>query len=260
MADHEASAEGTGLQFDWVVSEATVSPSPGRVAVECSACRTSIDTEYYQINDRIVCGRCRSAIESFAETPTGALPFARAGLFGVGAGLAGAIIYYAVIAIAHLEIGIVAILIGYMVGAAVRKGAGGRGGLRFQVLALLLTYASVAMAYTPIAIQAIANDEARSAAAPAVDASPASPAVRVSESTRAQVPPTARQFLFAMVALTAFIAVLPILIIVGSLPFGLISALIIFVGMRQAWRMTRAAVIDVLGPYRVGGTPMAPGV
>src|SRR5258708_3197232 len=73
--------------------------------------------------------------------------------FGFGAGGVGAAIYYGVIAIAPLEIGIVAILIGYMVGYSVRKGADGRGGRRFQVLAAVLTYCSVALAYAPLAVQ-----------------------------------------------------------------------------------------------------------
>ena len=66
-----------------------------------------------------------------------------------------AAIYFAVIALAHLEIGIVAILIGYMVGYAIRKGARGRGGLRFQVMAVALTYLSVAIAYTPLAVKQV---------------------------------------------------------------------------------------------------------
>ena len=66
------------------------------------------------------------------------------------AAIPGAILYYAVIAITNFEIGIVAIAIGYMVGWAVRKGAGGRGGRRFQVLALVLTYWAVGLAYTPL--------------------------------------------------------------------------------------------------------------
>ena len=44
------------------------------------------------------------------------------------------------------EIGIVAIGIGYLVGKAVRKGAGGFGGTRYQVLAVFLTYAAIALA------------------------------------------------------------------------------------------------------------------
>ena len=96
------------------------------------------------------------------------LPLLMAAGFGAGAGIVGAAIYYAVIAIAHLEIGIVAILIGYMVGYSVRKGAQGRGGRRFQVLAAVLTYCSVALAYTPLAIeQAMAEKPAAQTAATA---------------------------------------------------------------------------------------------
>src|SRR2546430_14710007 len=110
------------------------------LAVSCAGCQTSIATEYYDVNGQTCCGRCRIAVEAAAETPRGILPLVIAGVFGLAAGVVGAAIYYAVIAIAHLEIGIVAILIGYMVGYAVRKGARGRGGLRFQILAVVVTY------------------------------------------------------------------------------------------------------------------------
>jgi hypothetical protein len=129
-----------------------------------------IATEYYQVNGTIVCERCRLAIEAHAETPAGIAPLVKAGVFGLGAGIVGAAIYYAVIAIANLEIGIVAILIGYMVGYSVRKGAGGGGGRRFQILGVALTYASVALAYAPLAFQqAIQADrkDQQAAAAPA---------------------------------------------------------------------------------------------
>ena len=42
------------------------------------------------------------------------------------------------------------------------------------------------------------------------------------------------------------------MVIFRSLPFGLISALIIFIGMRQAWVMTAPHVIDISGPFKVG--------
>jgi hypothetical protein len=178
-----------------------------------------------------------------------------AGVFGLGAGIVGAAIYYAVIAIANLEIGIVAILIGYMVGYAVRKGAGGRGGRRFQVLAVALTYLSVALAYTPLAVkQAIDGDRdtATTAAAPASgdDGHAARPAT---DSGPVATPkPSGRRALMMVVFLLAIVAALPVMVVVGSLPSGLISAFIIFIGMRQAWRMTGTPVLQILGPYRVG--------
>ena len=36
---------------------------------------------------------------------------------------------------------------------------------------------------------------------------------------------------------------------------GLISAVIIVIGMRQAWRMTAAPLVRVRGPFRVGAPP-----
>src|SRR5262249_36532637 len=125
-----------------------------------------IHDEYYDVNGHSVCGRCRSTLEAAAETPTGIAPLAIAAACGFFAAIAGAIIYYIVLAYANLQIGIVAVLIGYIVGYAVRKGARG-GGFRFQVLAVVLTYASVALAYTPIAISG-AMAQAKKQPAPSV--------------------------------------------------------------------------------------------
>src|SRR5438477_727940 len=121
MLDHHTPAEPAELQFDHAISSSAASGSAARPAVACLACHTAIETEYYDINGKSFCGRCRDTIESAAETPRGVAPFVTASVFGLGAGIAGALLYYAVIAIAHLEIGLVAVLIGYMVGYAVRK-------------------------------------------------------------------------------------------------------------------------------------------
>ena len=52
--------------------------------------------------------------------------------------------------------------------------------------------------------------------------------------------------------LLAFSLALPVIVVVSSLPSGLISALIIGIGMRQAWTMTRAADLTIAGPFKVG--------
>jgi hypothetical protein len=183
------------------------------------------------------------------ETPTGVAPLVKAGLFGLGAGIAGAIVYYAVLALLNLEIGIVAILIGYMVGYAVRKGAGG-GGRRFQVMAVALTYAAVGLAYTPIVFKA-ADDHRNQAAQQATDsASAAAPAETSASKTRVNP-------LIAILSLLGFIAVLPVLIVFGSLPSGIISGAIISFGMMQAWKMTRTPALTITGPYRVGAAQAA---
>jgi hypothetical protein len=252
MADHETSTGGDELQFDRVVPDTGSLVASDTLAVVCSSCQKPIATEYYDVNGHTVCNTCRTAFEAHIETPTGPVPFLVATLFGVGAGIVGAIIYYGVIALLNLEIGIVAILIGYMVGYSVRKGAKGRGGLRFQILAAVLTYTSVAFAYTPIAIKA-AIDARRNKQETTADAN-ATTAVPAGVQ---RAPLGAGELLFILVSLFGAILTLPVLVVVGSFPSGLISGLIIVIGMRQAWRMTGALRVDVLGPYRVGASPVS---
>ena len=166
------------------------------------------------------------------------------------AGVVGAAIYYGVIAITNFEIGIVAIVIGYMVGWAVRKGAGDRGGRRFQILATALTYGAVALAYTPLVF--MESSDRTSQEAMALTKTGASEATPAADSGPDTEPAAQRGFAIGMVFLLGFIAALPVLMVVGSLPSGLISAAIIFFGMRQAWVMTGVPRLEISGPYRVG--------
>jgi hypothetical protein len=251
MSDAHDPAGGQELQFDRVSSGPTSSAPASTLAATCVACQTSIETEYYAVNGHVLCDRCRAAAESTAETPRGIVPFLTAGAFGLGAGIVGAVIYYAVMAIANLEIGIVAILIGYMVGYSVRKGARGRGGRRFQVLAVALTYASIALAYTPIAVKQAMDDE-RSAQKTAATSSNSSAAAPTDSGRTATTTPGGGLSLMEFAVMFGLIAALPVLVVTGSLPYGLISALIILIGMRQAWMMTGAPRLQVFGPYRVG--------
>ena len=216
MAEDPAGAADE-LQFERVVTDRPASAANGAPAVVCAGCHARLETEYYDINGRTFCDSCRGKVEALGETPHGLMPFAIAALFGLGAALAGAAIYYAVIAVTNLEIGLVAILIGYMVGYAIRKGARGRGGLRFQILAAVLTYCAVGLAYTPLVIKA--------GSAPA--------------------------------AAAGLIVALPVLVVIGSMPSGVINALIIFFGIRQATRMTAAPVLQISGPFRIGTSPSA---
>lgn len=259
MLDVDAGAGNEELRFDRVITQSTSSAPPNKLAVICAACQTPIDTAYYDANGSILCNRCCIVAKSAAETPRGIAPFITAGVFGLGAGVVGAGIYYAVIAIANLEIGIVAILIGYMVGYAVRKGACGRGGRRFQVLAVALTYASIALAYAPIVVRQAIDADRSPQNAPAATTNSDNNATPPTETERATTTePNGRRVVRPYILLAALIAALPVIVVFGSFPSGLISAFIIFIGMRQAWRMTGAPLLQILGPYRVGAAPATP--
>lgn len=259
MAEDSPAPDATPLQFEHVTTVDSDTRRAESPSVTCSVCQTPVRTEYYDVNANTVCTACRATVEAAAETPLGVVPLAAAGALGLGAAIAGAIIYYAVIALANLEIGIIAILTGYMVGYGVRKGAGGHGGLRFQVLAVALTYFSVALAYTPLAVKSAmaANEQQQQAAAPkpsdAASPGPAAPSGGLAQAaTTAEAVPSAGAMAAGLLLMLGLILALPVLVVAGSFPWGLISALIIFIGMRQAWVMTRAPVLTVLGPYRVG--------
>ena len=250
MSDEQRRPADQALQFDRVMTDLPASVVPSATpSATCTLCSTSLQSEYYSVNGHTVCDRCRQTLEATAETPSGAGPLVRAGLFGLGAGVLGAAIYYAVIALANLEIGIVAILIGWMVGYAVHVGAGNRGGRRFQILAVALTYGAVALAYTPLMFSAAMDQEKEAQAQNVSKSSTAEPA---SLQAAAEPPTTESGFVVSVVVLLGFIAALPVLMVVGSLPSGLISAAIIFFGMQQAWKMTGAPSLQVLGPFRVG--------
>jgi hypothetical protein len=249
MSDLAGGSASADLQFDNVVREGGGDVSKPSAA--CAACHRQIDDEYYDVNGVTACASCRVAALSLAEIPKGAGPLIKAGLFGFGAAVAGAIIYYAVIALAHLEIGIIAILIGYMVGYAMNKATGNRGGRRFQILAVVLVYISVAMAYSPLLFKGVAEaraeDTQRAGSVNAGQAIPDAPKDNARKTGSVNL-------VVALAVVAGLIAALPLIGVFGSMPSGLITAAIIFFGMQRAWRMTAAPRVNVSGPYRVGGS------
>jgi hypothetical protein len=274
------------LQFDRVERAGTEpGTAAGQLDVICTVCAKPVGDEYYHANGKPVCANCRSVLQSVAATPRSIGPLLRAGLFGLGGAIAGAAIYYAVIAITDFEIGIVAILIGYMVGYMVRRGAGGRGGRRFQVLAIVLTYWAVGLAYTPLAFKGASRDATTTSAdstivnadslgktvgdSAAIAATSDSAAGIVDSTATALAAPVAdssseatdiRNDMSPVKALgLLFVTVfaLPAMFVASSMPGGILSAIIILIGLRQAWSMTGVPPLDISGPYKVGVAPMA---
>ena len=283
--DTNASRRGSeNLQFDRMEPDVgSAAASPAAPAVQCKGCGSVLTSRYFAVNGAPVCGACQATVERSAEAARSTRTFARATLFGLGAAILGAVIYYGVIALTGFEIGIVAILTGYLVGRAVRRGAMGHGSRRLQVLAAAMTYFSVGLAYMPIAVKAAMDHDRKAAAGHTASAatphdslasasdsaaasasavaiggaaptasSSASPARGAAESAA----PTPRvgtvHLLPALLGIVGMILFLPVLVVVGSMPSGLLSALIIAIGIRQAWRMTAGRPLQITGPFRIG--------
>jgi hypothetical protein len=74
--------------------------------------------------------------------------FARAIGLGVVAALLGAVIYAVFVGVTGWTIGYLAILVGYMVGKAMIIGSEERGGIEYQATAVALTYVAVGFAHS----------------------------------------------------------------------------------------------------------------
>lgn len=243
-----------------IPNDATASNAEGIV---CSACGSTMLDEYYSVGGRPICATCRAAVEASRAASRAPKAFGKAFAFGLGAALAGAVVYYAVIALLDLEIGIVAILIGWMVGRAIQKALPGGGSRRYQVLAALLTYFAVGCAYVPLVFKARSENavtkqqDSTAVAAPQVT-SASSPAAATKSGADDAAHGDGKSLLFGVGALLALAFSLPVVATFSS-GGGIISALIIAIGMRQAWRMAGAHTVPITGPFRVGGPAVAAG-
>lgn len=252
------------LQFEEVATRTGEDAAAAAIEHACTVCRRRFDLEYFDVNGRHVCRACSETVASFAATPRGLGPWARAAGAGVVAALLGAVLYYAVLAISGFEVGLVAIAIGYMVGYGVQLGTRGRGGRRFQVLALVLTYWAIGLGYSSLAFQQLLKPSGTTGAPTTASATRTSGAVQPTDAaTPAPIAQdeerrtTGAGFALGLAILLGFTFVLPVIMIAGSMPGGLISGAIIVFGMLQAWKMTAAPAVTVTGPYRIGATPAA---
>src|SRR6266436_8603411 len=109
------------LQFDHV--ERDGSPS----SLTCAACTQAIATSYYEVNGSVTCQRCRNQIMAGWNRDSAGRRFATALGLGLGAAVVGAAVYFGIAALTGYEFGLVAIVVGLLVGGAVRKGSNGRG-------------------------------------------------------------------------------------------------------------------------------------
>jgi hypothetical protein len=114
----------------------------GNQALQCKNCARTIDTRYYEVNGVVVCEPCRVRLDEWlVDRPLENLP--KSILLGLGAAFVGGLAWFLVQHFAHLQVGLISILCGWLVGTAVRRGSGNRGGWPYQVVAVALTYVSV---------------------------------------------------------------------------------------------------------------------
>jgi hypothetical protein len=247
---------GSGLQFD----RAEFTPGTG---AGCEFCKGPLGAEYFQVNGKAACVNCHGHIEQHLAGGSQPVRVLRAAAAGIGAAVAGFAVYWAIRATTGYEFGLVAILVGWMVGMAVRWGAFRRGGIFYQLLAVVLTYLAIASTYVPDILegmhQAAANAQVE-AATPAPGASNADQNSARDSVNESETP--ARESSVANTAATDRKAPLWIEVIVAfSLgiiaPFlmgtsNIIGWIIIAFGLMQAWRLNGRIPVQIAGPFPAG--------
>lgn len=209
---------------------ATAEYSPKSSTLTCVACKQPISAAYFQIKGAPVCAACTEKLRAQMPRDSHAA-FARSLVFGVAGALVGLVLYVVFALATGLIIGWVSLAVGYIVGKAMHMGSGGVGGRRYQVVAVLLTYFAVSMSAVPIAIeQSRMHDRAQVQSAETTT----QPRAHVSGRT---------------IAVLAVVGIASPILDLRDPVQGLIGLIILFVGIRFAWRFTAGPTLNISGPY-----------
>lgn len=234
----------------------------------CSRCETSL-TEYWGVDGNVLCERCKDEVLAERSAPEGATGrvFKALGL-GFGGMLVGATVWYLVGKFTGYEVGLIAILLGFLVGKGIFIGSGKRGGIGYQIMALLITYFGIGAGMAPMAFEQLSQGvEQTTDSLRAMDQGAAAPATQLSDSAidaelarldsslatakeaDANALPTGAAVAIAVIALLALIFSLPVLSVMGG---SIIGILIYGFALFEAFRLTRKIEPVVTGPHPVG--------
>jgi len=224
----------------------------------CEFCQQPLSGTYYRVNASRACPGCAERMRSEIDRDKHAA-YVRALTYGIGAAVVG-LIGYALIAIllqgwviSYMSIGV-----GWLVGTAMMKGSNGVGGRRYQIAAILLTYAAVSMAAVPIGIH-FAGERKQQREQRQAQQQKIEDEQRQLEQESGQKPPlpqAAPKVERPTVSLATWLGTLallgltsPFLELRSSPGWGAMGLLILFFGMRIAWRIAAGRPFGVYGPF-----------
>lgn len=257
------------IQFEQAEFPAETSAVQEHVT-RCNACTAAIPDVYFEAGGKVVCAPCRDKIEAMFHQGSRLDRGIKAVLFGTIAAALGAILYYAIMRITGLNIGLVAVVVGLMVGGAVKAGSGNRGGRFYQLLAVFLTYSAIVGMFVPKMLDVfrkgpgqnapaqVADADGKPAPAPAPleqakleagkkDHAPAAqPAVQPAQALHKR--PNLGLVLLALGVLIGFTYAIPVLVAFQA-P---ISGLIFGFALWEAWKINRRVRLAFNGPFRLG--------
>jgi hypothetical protein len=226
----------------------------------CQSCGVAIPDRYYRVNGALSCPACAEQAQSRMPKDSHAA-FVRGLLYGIGGAILGLILYAGFGIITGLVLGYVSLAVGWIVGKSIKKGSNGIGGVRYQVAAVILTYAAVSLSAIPMGLaQYLKGEKARRTAkanqieAPSSDMGsaydPADPIVAP--------PPPKRVSLGALAGRLLLLGLTSPFLDLNDSFHGIIGLIILAVGLRIAWQLTGETAAQVLGPFKSSPAPPAP--
>jgi hypothetical protein len=216
-------------------------------AAACSRCGESLVGSYFQVNGTPHCATCTDLVRASLTGGSSLLRGLRALGAGLTAAVAGCLLYLAILWMTGYEFGLIAIVVGFAVGKAVSWGSNGRGGWRYQTMAMVLTYLAIVSAFIPMMIGA-ASVERENAATEVVATAPA--ADQAVQSPEGQSVSIGRRIVWMLLVLAIAVAV----------PFlqgfsNILGIVIIGIGLYEAWKLNRRQVLNLTGPHAIGAAP-----
>jgi hypothetical protein len=229
------------------------------------ACKQTITARYYRVNGNMACESCTERLQR--ETPQDShTNYVRGLLFGVGAAIAGMVLYAGFTIVTGIYIGYVALAVGWLIGKALMLGSKGFGGRRYQIAAALLTYAAISIAAVPIAISyqikekraSQSSQEGLKAPLPSQGGDQAAgqqppssgQAAPQGEQSAAESKTEPETGLGVMLAQLLWLGLASPFLELQDPLHGIIGLVILLVGIHIAWRITLGArKLDIQGPY-----------
>ena len=214
----------------------------------CVSCNHPITTRYFRVNTRIACESCVQALERQQpkDSHTG---YVQGLLFGIGAAIVGMIFYAGFTIVTGIYIGYVSLAVGWLVGKAIMLGSKGIGGRRYQIAAVILTYAAVSLAAIPIAVSYYkkATPESQS-----IQLKQQNPASNAANDQPGETQPKPAQSKGAILLRLLAIGLASPFLELQAPVHGIIGLVILMIGIRIAWQITAGSRrADIQGPYEI---------
>ena len=251
MGDGQPPAAGEDeLEFDKADFENKPDPAKeetqSQADIHCGVCKVGLSDEYYTANDQAVCRACQQKLAHELASGGGG-SFMGALFWGLLGAIAGAGLYYGVSAISGYEIGLVAIVVGILVGKGVRRGAGTLDHWAYRAMGIGMTYVAIVSTYMPTVVEGMTG--AATAAIGATESIGAGEGMSGSEieTAMAGTGPVAIGTFGYLVAFMLCLVAPALMVAEGEIMWLIILA----IGLWEGYKFSAPPRIALAGPFQI---------